>query len=147
MTPEEGLLAALRIAVGTDPVPEHVRESAEAAFAFHIPGAVLAEPLPRCRTAGASRGDPGSQLMRFEAAGSVIEVELTPHGDRVDLAGRLTPAGPAEAEIRTTETTLRRTLTPTGQFAATGLSPGWLSVVCHPPTGTPITTPWIRTRR
>ena len=42
--------------------------------------------------------------------------------------------------------TLTRRIAHTGHFVATGLPPGWLSVVCHRPGHAPIQTTWVRIR-
>ncbi|GAA3430033.1 hypothetical protein ACWDTT_24370 [Streptosporangium sandarakinum] len=144
---DESLIAALRLAAGRDPVPGHVPATARAAFGLRLPGAATALPV----AAPAPRGvrDGGEErLLRFTTAGLTVDLEVTSMDGLVDLAGQVSPC-PEEGtrvEVRTPHLTEARELSATGQFAVTGLPPGWFSVVCHRPGQVPVVTSWTRIR-
>ena len=83
------LLAALRLAAGTDPAPTSVLADAEAAYAVRLPDARTAQPVRLPGPAGARAGD-GPQLVRFAARGVTIDVEFVFCDGRVDVAGQVT---------------------------------------------------------
>ncbi|MFF5112699.1 hypothetical protein [Streptosporangium sp. NPDC000509] len=144
---DESLIAALRLASGSDPVPARVTAAAHAAFGLRLPGAVQARsvvtPVPR-----GVRSTEETRLLRFTAAELTVELEVTSLDGLVDLAGQISPCPEAGTlvEIRTLHLTESRVLSPTGQFAVTGLPPGWFSVVCHRPECSPVVTTWTRIR-
>ncbi|GAA2859009.1 hypothetical protein GCM10010517_17490 [Streptosporangium fragile] len=144
---DEFLIAALRLASGNDPVPARVTEAARAVFGLRLPGATtahpVATPLPQgVRSAGRPR------LLRFSAGELTVELEVSSLDGLVDLAGQISPCPEVGAlvEVRTLHVTESRPLSPTGQFAVTGLPPGWFSVVCHRPEHPPVATSWTRIR-
>ncbi|GGS67033.1 hypothetical protein GCM10010156_27420 [Planobispora rosea] len=151
MTPQppddEALIAALRLASGNDPVPEHVSAAARAAFALRLPGAAMARPVAVPAPSGV-RSAERARLIRFDAGDLVLDLEIDPADGLLDLAGQLLPhPGPdARVEIRTPRLTESRALSPAGRFAVTGLPPGWFSVVCHRPGRSPVATVWTRIR-
>ncbi|GGO03604.1 hypothetical protein GCM10010116_07130 [Microbispora rosea subsp. aerata] len=149
---EEYLLAALRMGVGADPVPENVSAAARAAFDLRVPGGVPARPVdlpvpPGTRSSPAAEtAQPG--VRRFSADGLVIDIETTVAGGRLEVAGQVSPApGPdARVEVRTPHIAKVRVPSGTGHFAVAGLPPGWVSVVCHRPDHPPVFTRWIHVR-
>jgi hypothetical protein len=54
---DEYLLAALRMAMGVDPVPGRVSADARAAFGLRLPGGIIATPVETARPYGARGGD------------------------------------------------------------------------------------------
>jgi hypothetical protein len=155
VTDEEHLLAALRIAAGTDPMPGRVHSDARAAYVLRLPGAVTAAPVPAgagssatgARSNVRSGGLPADEeprLMRFAAGGLTIDVEITVCDSHLDLAGQVQPAPGkgARVEIRTPYVSKIRFPSESGEFATTGLPHGWLSVVCHRPDAAPVATRW-----
>ena len=91
---EEYLLAALRMGVGADPVPENVSAAARAAFDLRVPGGVPARPVdlpvpPGTRSSPAAEtAQPG--VRRFSADGLVIDTarrSVQRLGQTVDLTG------------------------------------------------------------
>jgi hypothetical protein len=163
MTEDESLLAALRIAAGTDPIPARVSADARAVYGLRLPGAVTAGPVALPAEAGARpmagvRSGPRSdgcadvgepRLLRFAADGLTIDVEVTICDSHIDLAGQVQPAPGRDArvEIRTPHVSKIRFPSETGEFATTGLPHGWLSVVCHRPGNPPVATRWQCIRR
>ncbi|MFC6079929.1 hypothetical protein [Sphaerisporangium aureirubrum] len=161
---DEFLLAALRIAAGTDPVPARVGADARAVHALRLPGAVTALPVPveggtdhrggallrdDPRTGrGDLVGDTGCRFLRFAADGVTFDLEVTVYGAHLDLAGQIYPAPGAgsRVEIRTPYISKIRFPSEAGDFATTGLPHGWVSVVCHRPEHPPIATRWHRVR-
>lgn len=144
---DEYLLAALRLAAGIDPIPSHVSAAAREVYALRLPHAVTAPPVECVATRGV-RGADGPRLVRFAAAGLSFDLEATVGDGLIDLAGQVSPH-PGEGShvmIRTPHVTLTRELSVGGQFAATGLPPGWFSVVCHRPGRDPVATRWVRIR-
>ncbi|MBB2913225.1 hypothetical protein FHS43_004523 [Streptosporangium becharense] len=144
---DEFLIAALRLASGSDPVPARVTEAARAVFGLRLPGAATAHPMATPVPRGVrSTGQP--QLLRFGAGELTVELEVSSLDGLVDLAGQISPCPDAGAlvEIRTLHVVESRRLSPTGQFAVTGLPPGWFSVVCHRPERSPVATSWTRIR-
>ncbi|MEU1735829.1 hypothetical protein [Streptosporangium sp. NPDC020145] len=144
---DESLVAALRLAAGKDPVPAHVLSASRAAFGLRVPGASTAIPVSTPAPAGV-RSAEGARLLRFSAAGLVVELEIVPVDGLVDLAGQVSPLPEAgtTVEVRTPHLTASRELSATGQFAVTGLPPGWFSVVCRRPGHGPVVTSWTRIR-
>ncbi|MGV9539683.1 hypothetical protein ACWDR9_39320, partial [Streptosporangium sandarakinum] len=108
-----------------------------------VPSSAVAGPAPRgVRDGGEER------LLRFTTAGLTVDLEVTSMDGLVDLAGQVSPC-PEEGtrvEVRTPHLTEARELSATGQFAVTGLPPGWFSVVCHRPGQVPVVTSWTRIR-
>lgn len=147
MINDEYFLAALRLAAGNDPMPGHVSAAARDAYGLRVPQAVTAAPAESATPHGV-RGIDGCQLVRFVAAGLTFDLEVTVGDGLIDVAGQIVPH-PGEGthvDVRTPHLTLTRRLARTGQFAATGLPPGWLSVVCHRPGHAPVQTRWVRIR-
>ncbi|MFI7130550.1 hypothetical protein ACIBQ1_33010 [Nonomuraea sp. NPDC050153] len=147
MINDEYFLAALRLATGNDPIPGHVSAGARDAYGLRVPGAVTAAPADCGATRGV-RDDEGSHLVRFVVAGLTFDLEVTIGDGLIDVAGHVFPY-PGEGalvDVRTPHLTLTRRIAGSGEFAATGLPPGWLSVVCHRPGHKPIQTRWVRIR-
>ncbi|MEV4101905.1 hypothetical protein AB0J42_16780 [Nonomuraea sp. NPDC049649] len=147
MMDDEYFLAAIRLATGQDPIPGHVSAAAREAFALRVPHAVTALPTGYTPARGV-RGSEWPQLVRFVTDGLTFDLEVTIGDGLLDVAGQICPP-PGEGchvDVRTPHLTLTRHLAPTGHFAATGLPPGWLSVVCHRPGRAPIQTRWVRVR-
>ncbi|GAA4504928.1 MULTISPECIES: hypothetical protein [Nonomuraea] len=147
MIDDEYFLAALRLASGHDPVPAYVSTAARQAFALRVPHAVTALPTGYTAARGV-RGAEGPQLVRFVTEGLTFDLEVTIGDGLIDVAGQVSPP-PGEGchvDVRTPHLTLTRPVATTGQFAATGLPPGWLSVVCHRPGHAPVQTRWVRVR-
>ncbi|GAA3440938.1 hypothetical protein [Planomonospora venezuelensis] len=144
---DESLIAALRLASGRDPVPGHVSAAARAAFALRLPGAVTARPVPAAAPAGVRAAEP-DRLLRFGAGTLTVDLEVGSSDGLVDLAGQVSPWPGAGSwiEVRTPCLTESRELSPAGQFAVTGLPPGWFSVVCHHRGHPPVATSWTRIR-
>ncbi|MEU6709864.1 hypothetical protein ACFOY2_04650 [Nonomuraea purpurea] len=147
MINDDYLLAALRLAAGNDPIPGHVSAAARNAFKLRVPKAATASPAP-CRAMRSARADDDSHLVRFTAAGLTFELEVTMGDGLIDVAGHISPH-PGEGalvDVKTPHLTLTRRIARTGYFAASGLAPGWLSVVCHRPGHAPVQTRWVRIR-
>ncbi|GAA4219930.1 hypothetical protein FHR32_000518 [Streptosporangium album] len=144
---DESLIAALRLTGGHDPVPAHVSAAARAVYGLRMPGATTAQPAATPTPVGVRSADE-PRLLRFAAAELTVDLEVTSMDGLVDLAGQVSP--PPEAgtrvEVRTLHLTESRELSPTGQFAVTGLPPGWFSVVCHRPEHSSVATSWTRIR-
>ncbi|MCK2217710.1 hypothetical protein MF672_028530 [Actinomadura sp. ATCC 31491] len=151
MINDEYFLAALRLTAGTDPIPAHVSAAAREVYGLRIAGSVTAAPVAESaaiRTSSGTRGDDGSHLVRFVAAGLTFDLEVTVGDGLIDVAGQVLPH-PGEGalvDVRTPHLTLTRRVGQHGHFAATGLPPGWLSVVCHRPGHAPVQTRWVRIR-
>ncbi|QYC43793.1 hypothetical protein Nocox_31060 [Nonomuraea coxensis DSM 45129] len=151
MINDEYVLAALRLAAGADPPPAHVSAAAREVYGLRVAGSLTAAPAAEAATvrAGAgTRGDDGSHLVRFVADGLTFDLEVTVGDGLIDVAGQVFPC-PGEGafvDVRTPHLTLSRPISPNGCFAATGLPPGWLSVVCHRPGQAPVQTRWVRIR-
>ncbi|MEV7013511.1 hypothetical protein [Streptosporangium sp. NPDC051022] len=144
---DESLVAALRLTAGRDPVPAHVSASARAAFGLRLPGASTALPVAVPAPLGVRSAEEG-RLLRFTAAELTVELEITSVDGLVDLAGQVSPLPEAgtTVEVRTPHLTQSREVSATGQFAVTGLPPGWFSVVCRRPEECPVVTSWTRIR-
>ncbi|MEV0583715.1 hypothetical protein [Nonomuraea sp. NPDC050310] len=147
MTDDEYLLAALRLGSGHDPIPAHVSAAAREAYNLRVPDAVTATPVESAAARGV-RGEDGPRLVRFATPELAFDVEVTIGDGLINLAGRVFPCPPdgCRIEIRTLQLTVRREVAASGQFAATGLPPGWFSLVCHRTGHAPIVTRWLRIR-
>ncbi|MGN9841638.1 hypothetical protein ACTMTI_26280 [Nonomuraea sp. H19] len=150
MINDEYFLAALRLAAGNDPIPSHVSTAAREVYGLRVPRAVTAAPaeFAAIHTNAGARGDDGSHLVRFVAAGLTFDLEVTVGDGLIDVAGQVFPYPGEDAlvDVRTPHLTLTRRIADNGHFVATGLPPGWLSVVCHRPGHAPIQTRWVRIR-
>ncbi|MEV0229703.1 MULTISPECIES: hypothetical protein [unclassified Nonomuraea] len=147
MINDEYFLAALRLASGNDPIPGHVSAAARDVYGLRVPGAVTAAP-GECAAAGGVRDGEGSHLVRFVTADLTFDLEVTIGDGLIDVAGHISP-NPGEGaliDVKTPHLTLSRRVTPTGEFAVTGLPPGWLSIVCHRVGQKPVQTRWVRIR-
>ncbi|SDK71347.1 hypothetical protein [Nonomuraea jiangxiensis] len=147
MINDEYFLAALRLAAGNDPIPSRVSAAARDLFRFRVPRAVTAA-FSECAAIRGTRDDDGSHLVRFVAAGLTFDLEVTVGDGLIDVAGQVSPY-PGEGalvDVRTPHLTLTARIAHTGHFIATGLPPGWLSVVCHRPGHAPVQTRWVRIR-
>jgi hypothetical protein len=150
MTDDEYFLAALRLTAGSDPIPRHVSAAARDVYGLRVPRARTADAVEcaEIRTSSGSRGADGSHLVRFVAAGLTFDLEVTVGDGLIDIAGQVSPYPGEDAyvDVKTPHLTLTRGIAHDGQFAATGLPPGWLSVVCHRPGHAPVQTRWVRIR-
>ncbi|MFC5822844.1 hypothetical protein [Nonomuraea insulae] len=147
MINDEYFLAALRLASGNDPIPMQVSAAARDAYRLLVPEAATAA-YAESATIRSVRDDDSSHLVRFIAAGLTFDLEVTEGDGLIDVAGHISPY-PGEGalvDVRSPNLTLTRRIAHTGHFAATGLPPGWLSVVCHRPGHAPIQTTWVRIR-
>ncbi|TMR11924.1 hypothetical protein ETD86_34160 [Nonomuraea turkmeniaca] len=150
MINDEYFLAALRLAAGNDPMPSHVSAAARDVYGLRVPQARTADPVEcaAIRTSSGTRDDDGSHLMRFVTTGLTFDVEMTVGDGLIDVAGQVLPY-PGEGtlvDVKTPHLTLTTRIAHNGQFAATGLPPGWVSVVCHRPGHAPVQTGWVRIR-
>ncbi|GAB1821652.1 hypothetical protein [Herbidospora sp. RD11066] len=144
---ETYLLAAMRLAAHADPPPARLSADAMAALSMRLPGSVMAAPADLTAASGA-RADGKPQMHRFAAGETTLDIETTITEGRLEIAGQIgpPPARDAYVEVRTPHVTKVRVPSPDGQFAVTGLPPGWVSVAYHRPTGPPVVTRWLRVR-
>jgi hypothetical protein len=146
---DELLVAAMRLAAGVDPVPAAVSAGARSALDLFVPGSLLATPVP-VEPAGGARSGPssGTELHRFTAGGLSVTVEIEPDDGRLRVSGQVTPPPGPEGwvEIHTPHLAKARMPSASGGFAATGIPPGWLRVVCHRPGEPPVVTRWVLAR-
>lgn len=151
---DEGLLAALREAIGRDePPPAWSAQLAKASFGLREADAELAslvsdsergtdrgaEPVPR------SRGT--SRLAVFGAGGLSVAVEIEP-GARAGswrLTGQLVPAAPARILLRRAPGQVSQEVDADsrGRFAIEHLPGGPLSLLCRRDGGPAAVTEWI----
>ncbi|MFI6504369.1 hypothetical protein [Nonomuraea typhae] len=147
MSNEDYLLAAIRLAAGNDAVPAHVSEAAREAYSLRVPHVVTAATV-ECVTMRNVRGVPGPHTIRFATDDFAFDLEFTVNDGLIDVAGQILPY-PGEGshvDVRTPHMTMNRRLAGTGQFAVTGMPPGWFNVVCHRPGKPPVATRWLRIR-
>jgi hypothetical protein len=146
---DDFLIAELRrVAAAVDPVPDHVRRAAAAAFAFRDPDAALAELVGDSatgmgyQTVRADRA--GEQLLSYELDGARAELEVTATGDGPVLTGQLIDAGGPDCELET-GTGGRHTvhLDEYGRFLLTDVPPGPARLRFSSPAGRRIVTPWF----
>lgn len=141
------LLAAIKLASGNDPVPSHVSAAARDAYGLRIPNVVTAASV-ECVAARGVRGVEGPHTIRFATDDLTFDLELTVSDGLIDVAGQVLPC-PGEGsyvDVRTPHMTMSRRLAGTGQFAVTGMPPGWFNVVCYRPDHPPVATRWLRIR-
>ncbi len=149
MDDDDFLIAELRRAAAIcDPVPDHVRQAAAAAFAFRDPDAALAELVGDSvtgrgyETVRADRA--GEQLLSYELDDARAELEVTATGDGPVLTGQLIDAGGPECELET-GTGERRAVgvDEYGRFLLTDVPPGPARLRFSSPAGRMIVTPWF----
>ncbi len=143
------LIAELRrLGAAADPVPDHVRRAAAAAFAFRDLDAALAE-LVADSAAGlgyeAVRADrPDAHLLSYELDGVRAELEVTATGDGPLLTGQLIDAGGPDGELETG--TGERRMVPLdefGRFLLAEVPSGPARLRFSSPAGRRIVTPWF----
>ncbi|SDR31629.1 hypothetical protein [Thermostaphylospora chromogena] len=146
MIDDESLIAALRLAAGHDRIPDHVAAAARHAYRLRVPGAVTAERVDVPPARGVRSGS-APRLFRFAAPDLTVDVEATPCGGLLDLAGQVTPAPDGGlVRVRTPHLDETRRLPSSGRFAVTGLPFGWFSVVVDRSPAPPVVTAWTRFR-
>ncbi|MFC7583181.1 hypothetical protein ACFQYP_04840 [Nonomuraea antimicrobica] len=90
MINDEYFLAALRLASGNDPIPQHVSAAARDAYRLRVPLAVTAVHA-ESSTIRSVRDDDNSHLVRFVADGLTFDLEVTEGDGLIDVAGHISP--------------------------------------------------------
>lgn len=142
---EEHVRAAL---AGADPVPDHVRAGAIAAFAARTLDAELAELaydslLDQQVTAGV-RGDGGPRLLTFSAPALTVEVEVVDRGRTRRVVGQLVPPASGRVEVRHRDGVVATDADEIGRFAVGGVAPGPVRIRCDLGSSRrPVETDWV----
>jgi hypothetical protein len=144
------LLEELRRAAGRyDPPPASVVEAARASLTWRSIDAELAalafdsavdQPVGAVRSAG------GPRQLAFDAPGLTVEVEVSLAGASRRLIGQLTPPLPARIEVRHAGGITTVDIDALGRFRADAISPGPVSLRCHPtapPSAPRFATEWV----
>ena len=145
---DDDLLADLRrLAALADPVPEHVRAAARAAFLTRDLDAKLAE-LIADSTADADfepvRQATDERLLSFAAENTQVEVTVRAEGAGWTMMGQVFGAGAGSATVENGG----RAATPLdldelGRFLVTDLQSGPVRLRCHLPGGDTLVTSWV----
>lgn len=149
MDDDDELIAELRRVAGrADPVPDHVRQAAAAAFAFRDPDAALAELVGDSgtgvgfETVRADRAD--DHVLSYELDGSRAELEVTSTGDGPVLTGQLLDATPEDCELETGDgDRLWIAVDEYGRFLLTQVPSGPARLRFRSLDGAAIVTPWF----
>jgi hypothetical protein len=146
-----------RLAAEADPVPEDVGAAARAAIntrdldhqlamliadsaadASDLEGPTAFEPV---RAGGGEQ----RRLLTFAADDVQIDIEVSDHGDRLDLIGQLTGASTDGCALEYAGGTQRALdVDSLGRFLATGVERGPVRARFRSATGAPMTTSWVR---
>jgi hypothetical protein len=135
---DEELAEALREAF--PPVPEHVRELGQAAFAWFEPAAALATLTSEsiATPSGVRGGD--TRLLTFAGARISVEIEICGQ----EIVGQLAPPSPAEVILRSPAGERGTRTDEAGVFALSGVPAGVVSLLFHLADATSVVTSWIR---
>lgn len=129
------LVEELRRVMGVvDPVPAYVLDAARGSYTWRTIDAELAELAYDSATdseAALARSADARRLLTFESPGLSVEVEVTSGAPERRLVGQLVPPQRAEIEIRHSGGTLKVTADELGRFAAEGVAPGPVSLLCR----------------
>lgn len=145
---DDDLLADLRrLAVLVDPVPDHVRAAARAAFLTRDMDARLAE-LIADSMADADfepvRQATDERLLSFAADGTQVEMTVRAEGAGWTMMGQVFGAGAGTAAVENgalTKTPLD--LDDLGRFLVTDLASGPVRLRCRLPGGDSLVTSWV----
>lgn len=142
------LLARLRrVAQEVDPVPEHVRVLARAAFSVRaldveLAALVLDTAEPDQELAGV-RGDDGVRLLSFEAPAIGLELQVSSRRQRRQVIGQV--VGPSSGPVVLQRDDESRSVEPDGAgvFTLDDLPAGRARIRLTRPGGAVVSTPWI----
>ncbi|PRX96195.1 hypothetical protein [Allonocardiopsis opalescens] len=132
---EEALMRELRDAVSLVPGQAAARRSAPGRAAETVLAEVDADSDP---APGA-----GPRALSFRAPGLLVELEVTPHDERRDVAGHLTPPVPGSVEVRWPGGGVRCTPDLSGYFSVADVPAGPVSLLCRLGGTAPVTTSWL----
>jgi hypothetical protein len=139
-----------RITEIVDPVPTRVLEAARGSFTWRTIDADLAELAYDSaidpEAAALVRNSTPRRLLSFESPELSVEMEVTSVASERRLVGQLVPAQTAAIEIRHPGGALAVAADELGRFAADGVAPGPVSVVCRMgegPGSRTIATDWL----
>ncbi len=123
--PDDELLDLLREALGrADPVPEHVRDAAIGAHAWHDIDAELAQIVYDSAREGLVdvRSDTGARQITFRAPG--VEIEVMVDGDARQVVGQLVPPEEARIDLTAGDRVAETRSDSLGRFRFDGIEPG-----------------------
>jgi len=133
-SPEDAeLLARLRsVAQRVEPVPAEVSTVARSLLSWRDPDALLAELVADTRElAGVVRGDT-AVVLRFQAGGTEIVVQLSPSGEGYRVVGQIQPAAAGTVWIRRMGEQAEVPVDELGRFVAERLTAGPVSLRWRP---------------
>ncbi|MEV6633005.1 hypothetical protein AB0M54_19875 [Actinoplanes sp. NPDC051470] len=146
---DDELLADLRrLAALVDPVPQHVREAARAAFLTRDLDAELAE-LIADSTADADfepvRQATDERLLSFAADGTQVEMTVRAEGAGWTMMGQVFGAGPGTEAVVESDgrATTPLDLDDLGRFLVGDLASGPVRLRCDLPGGAKLVTSWV----
>jgi hypothetical protein len=147
MTDDEALLALVGEALAAaDPVPERVRAAALAAYARRRADAALAELSADSAgdvPAGVRAGY-GARVLTFTGPDVVVEIEVTGEGAEREIAGRLSPARPAQIAVRHPDGELAGLADDAGHFVVRAVPAGPVSLAFALADASSVVTSWVR---
>ena len=146
---DEAMLEYLgRLAEGIDPAPPLSYELGRAAWAMRRVDVELAQLISDSafETAGV-RGEEQARLLSFEAGEILMEVQISPAGDRGQVLGQIVPppgtsAGVVRLEVRD-GTSLSAPLDEVGGFRFEGVPLGLVRFYVELPDVAAVTTTWV----
>ncbi|MFG1606945.1 hypothetical protein [Actinoplanes sp. NPDC049265] len=136
-----------RLAALVDPVPQHVRDAARAAFLTRDMDAKLAE-LIADSTADADfepvRQATDERLLSFQAEGTQVEMTVRAEGAGWTMMGQVFGAGAGTASVENGgRSTTPLALDDLGRFLITDLASGPIRLRCELPGGDSLVTSWV----
>jgi hypothetical protein len=146
MAADETLLARLAEAFATvDPVPEHVRAAARAAFGWRRLEATLAE-LTADSVEEAPSGVRGGdhRLLVFTGPDVAVEIEVTGDGPDREIVGKLAPPASADIAVRHVRGQVPARTDRGGHFVVPAIPAGPVSLVFQLADASSIVTSWVR---
>jgi hypothetical protein len=153
---DDALEAELRrIAAVVDPVPSDVRTAALAAFGTRDLDRRLAELIADSALTGADEqfetvrtwtgdGPANSRLLSFAGGEVQVDLEVSAHGDRLDVIGQFTGSSHVDCALEYADgERFPLDVDGLGRFVITGVRPGAVRAHCQSTDGGAVVTAWV----
>jgi hypothetical protein len=160
--PDDGVVADLRrLASAIDPVPDELRVAIHAAISLRDLDRQLADLIAdsagpaddehRERTSAfepvrtwTGDGPAVSRLLSFASDDVQIDLEVSEHGDRVDVVGQLSGASGEDCALEYAEgEPVALQVDSLGRFLVSGMRHGPVRARCRSVAGVSVTTAWV----
>jgi hypothetical protein len=154
---DDDLMAELRrVAAAIDGVPDEVRAAAHAAIGTRDLDRQLADLIADSAQSGADDeafeevrawtgdGPPSSRLLSFAGGEVQVDLEVSEHGELLDVIGQFTGASAGECALEYANgERVVLDVDSLGRFLVSGVRHGPVRARCRSAGGAPVTTAWV----